>query len=124
MTTDLWIPKGTTYQGVSRTGTNAETGGAVVTHQLKVVFTDIWGVEHKQIIRVLADADTSQAHIDEMFGNATESWLNEAKVKYNRRPATAEEKKQAGKALNEILKHRTLRRESTTGKIYFKGTRK
>ena len=36
----------------------------------------------------------------------------------------AEEKKEAGKALNEILKHRTLRQESTTGKIYFKGTRK
>ena len=124
MTTDVWIPKGTTYQGVSRAGTNAETGGAVVTHQLKVVFTDIWGVEHKQIIRVLADADTSQAHIDEMVGNATEKWLEEAKIKYNRRPATAEEKKEAGKALNEILKHRILRKESTTGKIYFKGTRK
>ena len=109
---------------MSPIGTNAETGGAIVTHQLKVVFTDIWGVEHKQIIKVLADADTSQAHIDEMFGSATEKWLDEAKAKYNRRPATAQEKKEAGKALNEILKHRILRQESTTGKIYFKGTRK
>ena len=123
MTTDLWIPPGSTYQGMAPVGRNAETGDSVVCHELKVVFTDVWGVEHKQIIRVLADSDTSQAHIDEMFGNATEKWLEESRQKYNRRPATKEERKEAGKALNEILKHRTLRQESTTGRIYFKGTR-
>ena len=108
---------------MAQVGRNAETGDSVVGHELKVFFTDVGGVEHKQIIRVLADSDTSQAPIDEMFGNATETWLGEARQKYNRRPATAEERKEAGKALNDILKHRNLRQESTTGRIYFKGTR-
>jgi hypothetical protein len=121
---DLWIPPGATYQGVQAAGTNVETGGTVVTHKLKVTYTDVWKVKHSQIIQVLADDDVSQAQIDEMFGNATEKFYEECKQKYARRPATAEERKEAGKALNDILKHRTIRQESTTGKVYFKGIRR
>ena len=121
---DIWIPAGATYQGFRPAGMNVETGEPIVTHKLKVTYTDKWNVKHSQIINVLADSTISQAYIDEMFGTATENFYEECKQKYERRPATSAEKKEAGKALNDILKYRTIRQESTTGKIYFKGLRK
>ena len=120
---DIWIPAGATYQGFRPVGVNGETGEQIVTHKLKVTYTDKWKVKHSQIINVLADSTISQAYIDEMFGSATEKFYEECKLKYGRRPAAQMERKEAGRALNDILKYRTIRQQSTTGKIYFKGTR-
>ena len=114
---DLWTPAGATYTGVAPVESNI--GNRVVSHELKVEAKDRFGKTHKQIIRVLADSDTSQAEVEDMMGHATESFIKEVDVKYNKRPATNEERKQIGKALNEFLKYRTKRRESTTGKIYY-----
>ena len=114
---DLWTPAGATYTGVAPVESNI--GNRVVSHELKVEAKDRFGKTHKQIIRVLADSDTSQAEVEDMMGHATENFVKEVREKYDKRPATNEERKQIGKALNDFLKHRTKRRESTTGKLYF-----
>tara|TARA_R110002033_G_scaffold4372_1_gene21474 strand:+ start:76 stop:429 length:354 start_codon:yes stop_codon:yes gene_type:complete len=117
MLRDLWTPAGATYNGIAPVGINI--GNEVVSHELRVEAKDRFGKVHKQIIRVLADSDTSQSEVEDMMGHATESFIKEVDVKYNKRPATNDERKQIGKALNEFLKYRTKRRESTSGKIYY-----
>ena len=114
---DLWIPTGAAYTGAAPVGRN--TGKGVVSHELKVQAKDRFGKVHKQIIRVLADSDTSQAEVEDMMGHATESFIAEVNEKYTKRPATDDERKQIGKAINEFLKHRTKRRASTSNRIYF-----
>ena len=114
---DLWTPAGATYKGVAPVGSNI--GNRVVSHELRVEAKDRFGKTHKQIIRVLADSDTSQAEVEDMMGHATDNFVKEVREKYNKRPATSEERKQIGKALNDFLKYRTKRRESTSGKIYY-----
>ena len=117
MLNDLWIPSGATYEGVAPVGSNI--GNRIVSHELRVEAKDRFGKVHKQIIRVLADSDTSQAEVEDMMGHATDNFVKEVREKYNKRPATSEERKQIGKALNEFLNYRMRRRESTTGKIYY-----
>ena len=118
MINDLSIPAGATYNGIVPVGQDAGNGG-VVSHELMVEAKDKFGKVHKQLIRVLADGDTSQAEVEDMMGHATENFIKEVREKYNKRPATQDERKQAGKALNEFLQHRTKRRESTAGRLYF-----
>ena len=119
MIQELWTPTGTVRLGTDPVGRNVETGSRIVSHQIRVEAKDRWGKVHKQIIRVLADDETSQAEIEEMMGYATENFVAEVRTKYTKRPPTEDERKQIGKALNDFLKHRTKRRESTTGKLYF-----
>ena len=116
---DLWIPTGSSHTGVLPVRRNGETGGHVVSHELMVKATDKFGKIHKQKVCVLADEDTSQAQIEEMMGNAAERFACEVREKYDKRPATEEERKKIGHALNEYLSYRTRRRESTVNKIYF-----
>ena len=118
MTQELWIPAGATYNVTAPVGQDTGNGG-VVSHELMVEAKDKFGKVHKQLIRVLADGDTSQAEVEDMMGHATENFIKEVREKYNKRPATQDERKQAGKALNEFLQHRTKRRESTAGRLYF-----
>ena len=54
-----------------------------------------------------------------MMGKAAESFKDQVREKYSKRPPTAQEKKEIGKALNEVRKHMRKRNESTTGKLYF-----
>ena len=116
---DLWTPTGTAYQGAAPVGYNKETGGAIVAHTITLRATDKFGTKREHIVKVLADKDTSQAHIEDMMANAAEKWFKEVREKYDKRPATPAELKHAGKGLKDVLKYRTRRRESTTGKIYF-----
>ena len=120
---ELWTPTGAAYNGIVPVGRNAETGSRIVTHQLRVEAKDRFGKVHKQIIRVLADDETSQAEIEDMMGHAAESFVAEVREKYTKRPPTADERKQIGKALNDFLKHRTKRRASSSNRIYFRGIR-
>ena len=115
---DLWIPTGATYGGIVPVGQDTGNGG-VVSHELMVEAKDKFGKVHKQLIRVLANGNTSQSEVEDMMCYATENFVKEVREKYDKRPATVDERKQAGKAINEFLKHRTKRRESTTGKLYF-----
>ena len=91
----------------------------MISHELKVQAKDKFGKAHKQLIRVLANGNTSQAEVEDMMGYATENFVKEVREKYDKRPATVDERKQAGKAINEFLKHRTKRRASTSNRIYF-----
>tara|TARA_Y100000310_G_scaffold118430_1_gene117311 strand:+ start:520 stop:879 length:360 start_codon:yes stop_codon:yes gene_type:complete len=119
MATELWTPVGTAYNGINPAGRNMETGSQIVSHQIRVEAKDLFGKVHKQIIRVLADDDTSQSEIEDMMGHAAENFVTEVREKYTKRPPTEDERKQIGKALNEYLNNRTKRRESTSNKIYF-----
>ena len=121
MATELWAPAGTAYNGIIPAGRNMETGSQIVSHQIRVEAKDLFGKVHKQIIRVLADDETSQSEIEDMMGHAAENFVAEVREKYTKRPATENERKQIGKALNEYLNNRTKRRESTSNKIYFEG---
>ena len=118
MINNLWIPTGATYGGIVPVGQDTGNGG-VVSHELMVEARDKFGKAHKQLIRVLANGNTSQAEVEDMMGYATENFVKEVREKYDKRPATVDERKQAGKAINEFLKHRTKRRASTSNRIYF-----
>ena len=119
MAIELWTPAGTTYNGIIPAGRNMETGGHIVSHQVRVEAKDCFGKVHKQLIRVLADDNTSQAEIEDMMGYATENFVAEVRKKYTKRPPTEDERKQIGRSLNEFLKHRTKRRASSSNKLYF-----
>jgi hypothetical protein len=123
MIQELWTPTGTVHLGAAPVGRNGETGSRIVSHQLRVESKDRFGKVHKQLIRVLADDETSQSEIEDMMGHATESFVAEVREKYTKRPPTEDERKQIGKALNEYLKHRTKRRASTSNRVHFKGIR-
>ena len=118
MLNDLWIPTGATYGGIVPVGQDTGNGG-VISHELMVEARDKFGKVHKQLIRVLANGNTSQSEVEDMMGYATENFVKEVREKYDKRPATVDERKQAGKAINEFLKHRTKRRASTSNRIYF-----
>jgi hypothetical protein len=119
MTTELWTPAGTVHVGAAPVGRNVETGGKIVAHRFTLKAKDKFGVEHKTKVQILADDTTSKAHLEEMMGNCAEKFMQEVREKYDKRPPTPEEHKEIGRALNEFNKHMKLRRESTTGKIYF-----
>ena len=119
MATDLWTPTGAAYKGAVPVGYNVETGSGIVVHTIMLKATDKFGKEHTMQVQVLADRDTSQAQVEDMMGGAAERFLRDVREKYDKRPATAKEMKDAGKALNDFLQHRTRRRDSTSNKIYF-----
>ena len=121
MSTDLWTPAGTAYNGVIPAGRNAETGKGIVSHELRVEAKARFGRVHKQVIRVLAAPETSQSEIEDMMGHATENFIRDVREKYNKRPATSDERKQIGRSLNEFLKYRTKRRQSSSNKVHFQG---
>ena len=68
---ELWTPPGVTHKKVTPVGYNQETGESIYEY-LFVVQDEVTG--RKQQFRVLVDDTTSKAHIEEMVGNAMESW--------------------------------------------------
>ena len=119
MIQDLWTPTGTALVGVVPVGNNAETGSPIVAQTIMLKATDKFGKEHKMRVQVLADKDTSQSEIEDMMGNAAEKFVQEVRDKYNKRPPTAEERKEIRKALNELRQYANRRIASTSKKIYF-----
>ena len=119
MATDIWTPSGTIPLGVTPVGQNAETGSTIVAHTVMLNAKDNFGKEHKMRVQVLADKDTSQAHIEEMMGNAAESFVQEVRDKYNKRPPTELERKEIGRAINEFRKYASKRITSTNRKVYY-----
>ena len=103
----------------SPVGHNAETGSPIVAHTIMLKATDKFGKEHKMRVQVLADKDTSQAEVEDMMGNAAERFVQEVRDKYNKRPPTSEERKEIGKALNDLRQYAQRRIASTSRKIYF-----
>jgi hypothetical protein len=58
-----------------------------------------------------------------MIGEAHETWLGNVREQGKKKLITREERKEAGKILDEIRINKEKRNESTTGKIYFGGTK-
>ena len=119
MLKDLWTPAGTVPLGAAPVGNNAETGSPIVAHTIMLKAKDKFGKEHKMRVQVLADKDTSQAEVEDMMGNAAEKFVQEVRDKYNKRPPTEGERKEIGKALNELRQYAQRRIASTSKKIYF-----
>ena len=62
--------------------------------------------------------------IETMIGEAHETWVKEVRIQGKKKPKmTVQERKDAGKVLDEIRISKLKRTESSTGKIYFGGTK-
>ena len=62
--------------------------------------------------------------IETMIGEAHETWIKQVRAQGKKKPKmTAQERKDAGKVLDEIRISKMKRDESTTGKLYFGGTK-
>ena len=62
--------------------------------------------------------------IETMIGEAHETWVREVKAQGKKKPKmTVQERKDAGKVLNEIRTSKLKRTESSTGKLLFGGTK-
>jgi hypothetical protein len=120
LTTELWTPTGATDHSVAPAGANAETGEQVRSHTFRVSDPT---TGKTQKFCILADDTTSQAHLEDMGAQAVDKWLSEVRQQDHKRPPTPEERKEIGAILNEIRTNNLKRRESSTGKIYFRGRR-
>ena len=66
----------------------------------------------------------SKNMIETMIGEAHETFVKEVRAQGKKKPKmTVQERKDAGKVLNEIRINKHKRAESSTGKLYFGGTK-
>ena len=119
MLKDLWTPAGATYRGAAPAGLNAETGGKISSHTFTLKGKDRFGVEHREQVKILADDSVSQAHVEEMMGNAAEAFMEKMRTKYDKRPPTPNERKEIGRALEDFRRQAAKRVLSTNRKIYY-----
>ena len=117
---ELWVPQGVTHSATVHVGRNAETGEPIYEYRFQVYDE---GTDRKHEFRVLVDDTTSKAHIEEMVGNAMESWLVEVRRKHSKPAPTPKQRKEIGKILEDIRIHAGKRGESSNNKIYYSGTR-
>jgi hypothetical protein len=117
---ELWTPPGVTHSRVAPVGFNAETGGTIYEYQF-VVHDEVTNRKHQ--FRILADDDTSKAHIEEMVGNAMESWLVDVRMRHSKPAPTLEQRKEIGKILDQIRINSIKRRKSSNNRIYYNGLR-
>ena len=119
MIQELWTPTGASYSGLAPLGRNAETGGSIVRHKFTLRAKDRFGREHRTRVEILADEDTSQNQIEEMMGNAAESFMEEVRTKYTKRPPTQDERKQIAQALEAFRVSAAMRRGRTNSVRYY-----
>ena len=119
--TGLWLPPGVAHSQTSPVGRNAETGGLIYEYLFRV-HDEVTG--RKSDFRVIVDDTMSMAHIEEMVGNAMESWLVEVRIKHSKPPPTPAQRKEIGEILEQIRKHARKRRESSNNKIYYAGIKR
>ena len=116
--TDLWSPQGVTHKRGVPVGYNYETGGQIFEYQF-LVHDEVTNRKHQ--FKVLVDDSTSKAHIEEMVGNAFESWLIDVRMRHNKPAPTPDQRKEIGKILEQIRVNRNKRRGSSNNKIYYNG---
>ena len=115
---ELWTPQGSTYVGGEDTGYNDETGVSIVVHTFQ--FHDpVTG--RSQVVKIPADPDISQAHIEDMAAQALETFLIECRVTDGKKKPTAAQRKDIGNQLKEFREYAEKRRESTNNRIYYRG---
>ena len=118
--TELWTPPGVTHSRVVPVGHNYETGGLIYEYRFRV-YDEVTNRKHE--FRVLVDDSTSKAHIEEMVGNAFESWLIDVRMRHSKPAPTPAQRKEIGKILEQIRVNSNKRKESSNGKIYYQGLR-
>ena len=118
---ELWVPQGVTHSATVHVGRNAETGESIYEYRFQV-YDEVTDRKHE--FRVLVDDTTSKAHIEEMVGNAMESWLVEVRRKHSKPAPTPEQRKEIGKILNEIKNYAGRRSDSSNNKLYYSGTKR
>ena len=118
---ELWTPLGVEHNVTVPVGYNAETGGQIYEYRFQV-HDEVTGRKHE--FRVLVDDSTSKAHIEEMVGNAMESWLVDVRRKHSKPAPTKEQRKEIGKILDEIRVYARQRGESSNNKRYYSGTKR
>ena len=74
-----------------------------------------------QVVKIPADPDISQAHIEDMAAQALETLLIECRVKKSKKKPTIAQKKEIGRQLEEFRQYALKRRESTNNRIYYRG---
>lgn len=72
-------------------------------------------------VQVIAHTDATRSEIEDRAAAAAESWMLSIDEEEYKRPPTEDEKKQIGKALNEVYLNMQKRRESSNGRIYYNG---
>ena len=65
----------------------------------------------------------SKNMIETMIGEAHETWMKQVREQGKKSKMTVQERQDAGKVLDEIRINKQKRTESSTGKIYFGGTK-
>ena len=119
--TGLWLPPGVTHSKTLPVGRSAETGGLIYVYLFRV-HDEVTG--RKSDFRIIVDDTMSMAHIEEMVGNAMESWLVDVRIKHSKPPPTPAQRKEIGEILEQIRKHAGKRRESSNNKIYYTGIKR
>jgi len=120
MVSELWTPPGVTHNRVTPVGRNADTGGLIYEYQF-VVHDEV--TNRKNQFRVLVDDETSKAQIEEMVGNAMESWIIDVRMRHSKPAPTPSQRKEIGKILDDIRIKSTKRKRSSNNRIYYNGLR-
>ena len=119
MATELWTPHGSTYVGEDAAGFNDETGASIVIHTFRFHDKE---TGRSTVVKIPADPDVSQAHIEDMAAQSLETWLVEVRQKGKIKKLTSDERKEIGSSINEFRQYARRRRQSSNGMIYYKGT--
>ena len=121
MATELWTPQGSTYVGEDSAGFSGETGASIVIHTFKFHDKE---TGKTAVIKVPADPDVSQSHIEDMAAQSLETWLTEVREKGKSKTPTVEERKELGRIVRDFKNHARKRNQSSNGVMYYKGTKR
>ena len=119
MATELWTPQGSTYVGEDSAGFSGESGASIVIHTFEFHDRE---TGRSVVIKVPADPDVSQSHIEDMAAQSLETWLKEVREKGKINPPTVEERKELGRVVRDFKEHARRRSQSSNGVIHYKGT--
>ena len=107
-----------THTRVAPVGYNAETGEPIYEYRFRV-YDEVTDRKHE--FRLLADDQTSKAHIEEMVGNAMDRWLIDVRMRHAKPAPTPAQRKEIGKILDQIRISAIKRKRSSNNKIYYDG---
>ena len=120
MTTELWTPQGSVYVGEDSAGFNGDSGVSIVVHTFRFHDKE---TGRSTVVKIPADPDIPQSHIEDMAAQSLETWLEEVRVKGKAKAPTLEERKELGNIVRDFKKHARKRSDSSTGVIYYNGIR-
>lgn len=120
MVQQLWTPPGTVQEETIRLGrVNPDvTRDSVFVYN----FTFVYKGKMKRIT-VVSDDGTGRAEVEDKAAEAGERWRREMDGKDSKPPPNAAQKAEIGEILNDIHLRNQKMRESSTGRLHFKGTK-